>query len=108
MAEQIVRIVRQRPQPYLPLDVGWLFAAMASLIDVNTIADKLDCSFSLIFCGTTCDDWARWVLGYRNDAILDYLRVILTLRNGIFQLLYSATPAVVQQWRLLLTVGVHD
>jgi hypothetical protein len=106
-AEQIVRIVRGQPPSDPKLDVGWLFSAMASpLMDVSTIAEKLDWSFCSIFCRITYYGWARWVLGYRHDGILSYLDVAFTLRNNIFRLLCSAPLATLLKWRSLLAVGI--
>jgi hypothetical protein len=109
-AEKIVRILRGQPppSPYPELDVSWLFRAMASSMDVSSIAEKLDCSFCSIFCRTTYYAWTRWILGYRDDGISGYLSAAFTLRNNIFQLLYSAPLAILQRWRSLLVVGLCD
>jgi hypothetical protein len=106
-AEQIVRILRAQPPSYPVLDVGWLFSAMTSpMMDVSTIAEKLDWSFCSIFCRITYYGWAKWVLGYKCDEILSYLGAAFTLRNNIFQFLCTAPPATLQKWRSLLVVGI--
>jgi hypothetical protein len=106
-AERIVHILRGQTLRCPVLDAGWLFSAMASpMMDVSTIAEKLDWSFSSFFCGTTYYGWAKWALGYSHDGIISYLDAASTLRNKIFELLRSVARATLERWRSLVAVGI--
>jgi hypothetical protein len=104
-AEQIVHTLRGEISPGPAWDGDWLFSAMSSPMDVSAIAVKLDWSICLVFCKLTYGAWVKWVLGYRDDGISNFLNAVLTLRNNVSRFLRSASLG---RWELLEEVCVGD